>query len=146
LRQNLELALRREVENHTEKDMRRSLIALALACAAAGAGAQNIYKLAMPGGAVVYTDNPGAFASAKRRLDLVAPLSPAPETGDILLARNDWRLAHWRRVSGVTPLEGERDGPRLLPGYWERQRALSQSLIAARARLAQAYVDAGSRP
>ena len=48
------------------------------------------------------------------------------------------RLARLRRISGVTPLPHEREGPHLKPAYWQRQRELAQALIHARTKVAQA--------
>ena len=136
--------------------MRKLLIALALAGAWENAGAQAIYKYATPEGNVVYTDNPAAGLNGARTLEIAA-LSPRPyaeergaPTGPeqavaanpavegLSAAQTEYRAAKRRRIDGVTPLAGEREGRYFRPEYWQRQHGLAQGLMLARTRLAQA--------
>ena len=143
--------------------MHKLLIAVALAGAAAGAGAQQIYKYTTPAGAIVYTDNPGASLNGAKKLDMPLALYaqparlydadrgapapsdqavvPNPATEAVSAAHTELRAARRRRIDGVMPLEGEREGRRFRPEYWQRQRALAQGLVLARANLARAYAQ-----
>lgn len=133
--------------------MRKLLIALALAGVWENAGAQAIYKYATPEGNVVYTDSPAAGLNGARKLEIAA-LSPSvygaergaptgaeqPSAATELAAaaQTEYHAAKRRRIEGVAPLAEERDGPYFRPQYWQRQRALTQGLMLARTRLAQA--------
>jgi hypothetical protein len=117
--------------------MRKFVLLLALAGVAADAMSQEIYKYVAANGSIVYTDNPAALAAGAQRLDM-APAAPAPVTDAASAAGGEVRLARLRRISGVTPLPHEREGPHLKPAYWQRQRELAQALIHARTKVAQA--------
>jgi len=138
--------------------MRKLLIALALAGAWENAGAQAIYKYATTEGKVVYTDNPAAGLNGARKLEIAAlspkvygeersaptggaeqAVAPDPLPEGVASAQTEYRAAKRRRIDGVVPLAGERDGHYFRPEYWQRQRALMQGLMLARTRLAQAH-------
>ena len=142
--------------------MHRLLIAAALAGAVTGAGAQQIYKYATPDGTIVYTDNPTGMSGAKK-LDMPLALyaqpprhyeaergasapsdqavAPDPAVEKISAAQTELRAARRRRIDGVMPLAGEREGRLFRPAYWQRQRALAQGMLIARADLARAYAQ-----
>jgi hypothetical protein len=67
---------------------------------------------------------------AKRR---AADLDRA--VADIVAAHAELRDAQARREQGIEVIEGERQGRRYRPEYWERQRANQQSVEIARAKL-----------
>lgn len=142
--------------------MRSLLIAFAIAGTALPATAQEVYKYTAPGGSTVYTDDPAAANKGAQKVDLpAAPPSAArtPSSGlsaadrklaeqsdkrmaaldrasaDIVAAHNSLLDAEARRTAGVELLEGERQGRRYRPEYWDRQRALEQDVASARARL-----------
>jgi hypothetical protein len=137
--------------------------AVTAAIAATAAAAQDIYRYPGPGGVPVYTDDPAAATRGARKIDLpasapVPPASPSPPrmsdadrellkqadaraaaldraVADIVAAYQALRTAEARRDEGVEPLEGERQGRRHRPEYWQRQHALEQDVVAAKARL-----------
>lgn len=142
--------------------MRSLLIAFAITSFATAAAAQEVYKYTAPGGSTVYTDDPAAANKGAQRVDL--PATPPSSAGaapaglsaadrklaeqadqrmaaldratvDIVAAHNSLRSAEARRAEGVEPVEGERQGRRYRPEYWERQRALEQDVASAKARL-----------
>ncbi len=142
--------------------MRSLLIAFAIAGTTLSAAAQEVYKYTTPGGSTVYTDDPAAANKGAQKVDL--PATPpstagAPSSGlsaadrklaeqadqrmaaldrasaDIVAAHDSLRAAEARRAAGVEPAEGERQGRRYRPEYWERQHALEQDVVSAKARL-----------
>lgn len=140
--------------------LRPLAIAVALAALAPVAGAQGVYKYTDPSGRVIYTDDPNAGGGAARPVELPAsPGGTAPTVGqsdsekqllqqadqrtaaldqavaDIIAAHNELRAAEARRREGIEPIEGERQGRRFRPEYWERQRAIQSDIEAARAKL-----------
>jgi hypothetical protein len=140
--------------------MRKLLIALALAGAWENAGAQAIYKYTTPEGNVVYTDSPAAGLNGARKLEIAAlspraydaergaptaPEQPSPAAESAAAAQSEYRAAKRRRIEGVTPLAEERNGPYFRAEYWQRQRALTQGLMLARTRLAQANAPAAAQ-
>ena len=145
--------------------MRSLLIAFAIAGTALAAAAQEVYKYSTPGGGTVYTDDPAAANKGAQKVDLPAtpPSSAgAPPAGlsqadrklaeqadqrmaaldrasaDIVAAHSSLRDAEARRSAGIEPVEGERQGRRYRPEYWDRQRALEQDVASANARLSDA--------
>jgi len=138
--------------------MRSLLIAFAIAGAASAATAQEVYKYTTPGGNTVYTDDPAAAGKGGQKVDLPpappsagsppAALSDADRklaaqadqrmaaldraSADIVAAHEALRTAEARRAEGI---EGDRQGRRYRPEYWERQRALEQAVASAKARL-----------
>jgi len=145
--------------------MRSLLIAFAIAGIATAAVAQEVYKYTTPGGSTVYTDDPAAANKGGQKVDLPAtpPSSAgAPSSGlsdtdrrlaeqadqrmaaldrasaDIVAAYEALRSAEARRAAGVEPEEGDRQGRRFRPEYWERQRALEQDVASAKAALNEA--------
>jgi hypothetical protein len=139
----------------------RPSVALLLALAATAAAAQAVYKYTDREGRVVYTDDPKAAGGRARRVEESISITPAPPpvdaaaekvTGqgdqraaaldraveDIAAATNDLRLAQERRDLGIEPREGERQGRRYRPEYWQRQQALQRDVDAARQRLESA--------
>ena len=84
---------------------------------------------ALPQGTVSRTDRQLLDDSAKR----AAALDKA--TGDIVVAWQALRNAQERRDKGVEPLEGERQGRRFRPEYWQRQGQLQADVAAAQAQL-----------
>jgi len=142
--------------------MRSLLIAFVIAGIAPAAAAQDVYKYTSPGGGTVYTDDPAAAAGGARKVDLpAAPPPPAgpPRSGlseaerrlavqadqraaaldrasdDIVAAHQSLRAAEARREQGIEPIEGDRQGRRYRPEYWERQQALQRDIDDARAKL-----------
>ena len=59
-------------------------------------------------------------------------------SADIVAAHGSLRDAEARRAAGVEPEEGDRQGRRFRPEYWERQRALEQDVASAKAALNEA--------
>jgi hypothetical protein len=142
--------------------MRSLLIAFAITGIATAAAAQEVYKYTTPGGGTVYTDNPAAVNKGAQKVDLppTAPSSPvAPSSGlsdadrtlaeqadrraaelnraaaDIVAAHESLRAAEANRAAGAEPIEGDRQGRRFQPEYWERQRSLEQDVVSSKARL-----------
>jgi uncharacterized protein involved in exopolysaccharide biosynthesis len=56
-------------------------------------------------------------------------------TADIVTSFNALRAAEARREQGIEPVEGDRQGRRFRPEYWQRQHALQRDVDEARARL-----------
>jgi len=159
-----ELPSRARVEYAMRMHLRPVLNVLALAALAAlasGAQAQRVYQYTGPGGQLIYTDDPNAGNGTARALDPPPPppgrTAPAPglsdtekelleqankraaaldrAIADIVSAHHELRAAEARRDAGIEPLEGERQGRRFRPGYWQRQQALERDVAAARAKL-----------
>jgi len=132
----------------------------ALAVLAPAAGAQGVYKYTDPAGRVVYTDDPTAAGGAARPVETPAPPATAGPASvlsasdsklldqasqraasldravaDIVAAYTELRAAEARRDQGIEPTEGERQGRRYRPEYWQRQQALKDSIDIARAKL-----------
>jgi len=143
--------------------MRKPMIAVLLAAAllasaSVAALAQGVYKYTDKNGRVIYTDDPNAGGGAARPVEgstssIVPPpgMSAATRTlleqanrraaaldralSDIVKAHAALVAAQARKEAGVEPLEGERQGRRFRPEYWERQRGLQSDVDTARARL-----------
>jgi len=145
--------------------MRSLLIAFAIACIATAAASQEVYKYTTPGGSTVYTDDPAATNKGGQKVDLppTPPSSPAAPpaamsevdrrlaeqagqraaalnraSADIVAAYEALRAAEASRAAGVEPAEGDRQGRRFRPEYWQRQHALEQDVVSAKARLDEA--------
>jgi uncharacterized protein involved in exopolysaccharide biosynthesis len=142
--------------------MRARLIAIVLAALAPAAAAQGVYRCVDAQGRVGYTDKPagpnctlqrievppssaggrppGLSESEKKLLEQAdrraAELDRA--TADMVSAFEALRAAEARRDQGVQPLEGERQGRRYRPEYWQRQQALKRDVDLARAKLEDA--------
>ena len=155
-----ELPSRTPVEDVMRKRLTCLLNMLAFVALAPGAQAQGVYKYTDPGGQVIYTDDPSAGNGTARALEVPRPpgrASPAPglsdaekrtleqakqraaaldrATADIVAAHSALRAAEARRDACVEPLEGERQGRRFRPEYWQRQQALERDIAAARTSL-----------
>lgn len=140
--------------------LRPLAIAVALVALAPGAGAQGVYKYTDPGGRVIYTDDPNAGGGTARPVEIpVSPGATAPAAGlsdsarklleqanqraaaldraveDIIAAHAELRAAEARREQRIEPIEGERQGRRFRPEYWDRQQALQRDIEVARAKL-----------
>lgn len=150
--------------------MQKHLLILAASVALAGSAvAQPVYKYRDAKGQSVYTDDPHAGSEA-RRVDpdraSVAPALPQNEVSkadrqflddaarrqagldraidDIVTASRALRDAQERRDKGVEPVEGERQGRRFRPEYWERQQQLAKDVAAAQAQLDDALARRNS--
>jgi hypothetical protein len=140
--------------------MRPALLALLLAVFVPLAAAQSVYKCTEPGGRVVYTDNPNSCTGSVTQVEApqqpgTAPSSAKLSDGERKLAReadqraaaldkayadivasfNALRAAEARRDAGIEAQEGERQGRRHRPEYWQRQQALKHDVDDAQARL-----------
>ena len=140
--------------------LRPLALAVALAALAPAVGAQGVYKYTDPAGRIVYTDDPAAGGSAARLVETPAPpAAPVPAAAlsaserklldqasqraasldravaDIVAAHAELRAAEERRERGIEPIEGERQGHRFRPEYWQRQQALKDGVDIARAKL-----------
>ena len=126
--------------------------------------AQGVYKYVDQDGRTVYTDDPAADRGTAQRIEPPAQPSKTPmpvmrlsETEkktleqvnrrsaaldravqDMVTAHNDLRAAEARRELGLEPIEGERQGRRYRPEYWQRQQALQSDIDYARAKLSDA--------
>ena len=134
--------------------------AITLLALASAAGAQGVYKYTDPSGRVIYTDDPSAGGGAARPVEIQVPAGGAtPAAGlsdsdrqlleqakrraagldravaDIVAAHAELRDAMARREQGVEPIEGERQGRRYRPEYWERQRANQRAVEVAQAKM-----------
>jgi len=145
--------------------MRSLLIAFAIAGIATATAAQEVYKYTAPGGGTVYTDNPAAANKGAQKVDLPptgpsSPVAPPPgmsaadrvladqadrraaalnrASADIVTAYEALRAAEANRAAGVEPVEGDRQGRRYRPEYWQRQQALERDVVSAKARLDEA--------
>jgi uncharacterized protein DUF4124 len=152
-----ELPARAPVERAMRTRLCCLLNLLALVALAPGAQAQGVYKYTTPDGQVIYTDDPNAGSGTARALELPPPPGskpPAPRlsdaekklleqanqraaaldraVADIVAAQDALRVAEARRDAGVEPLEGERQGRRHRPEYWQRQQALERDVVSAR--------------
>jgi hypothetical protein len=140
--------------------LRPLAIATALLVLAPAAGAQGVYKYTDPAGRVIYTDDPNAGGGTARLVEIPGtPGAATPAAGlsdsekqllqqsnrraaaldravnDIVAAHAELRTAEARREQGIEPIEGERQGRRYRPEYWERQQELRRDIDVARARL-----------
>jgi len=138
------------------------LILVASMALAGGAAAQSVYKYKDAQGVTVYTDNPrsgngkahavegdqlsiapaeSSTAGADRQFLKDAQTRSAAldrATDDIVAASRALREAEDKRDLGVEPLEGERQGRRFRPEYWQRQQQLQSAVSAAQAKLDEA--------
>lgn len=123
-----------------------------------------VYRSVMPDGRIVYADGPQVNAKRTQRLTIERhALNPQQEQASQralalsraqLLRDADARVARLQQLdnaaidayealreaqaqlaSGREPVEGERQGRRLLPTYWQRQQQLQASVRLAQARL-----------
>ena len=123
--------------------------------------AQGVYKYVDKDGHTVYTDNPAAGRGTAQRIESPAQTSDTPipvmklsesekkmleqanrraaaldrAVQDIVIAYNELRAAETRRGQGLEAMEGERQGRRYRPEYWQRQQALQGDIDNARAKL-----------
>ena len=142
--------------------MRRLLTFVLLASLATATGAQGIYKYTDKDGRVVYTDDPqagGGHAQPVEDQTSVVPAQPRNTRSasrefrqqadlrnagldraveDIAAATDKLRDAEARRMAGIEPVEGERQGRRYRPEYWERQAALQRDVDIALRQLDEA--------
>lgn len=129
---------------------------------AQAAFAQAVYKYTDGKGGTVYTDDPKSAPGKARRVDIpprpessgAAPQTHLSEsdqrllgdaqrrtaeldraTDDIIAASRALREAQDRRERGIEPHEGERQGRRFRPEYWQRRQAEEREVEVARARL-----------
>ncbi|HZQ74105.1 MAG TPA: DUF4124 domain-containing protein [Burkholderiales bacterium] len=128
---------------------------------ARAAFAQAVYKYTDDKGGTVYTDDPKSAPRKAERVDIPPrpEASPAPQarlseadqrllgeaqrraaeldraTDDIVAASRMLREAQDRFDRGVEPQEGERQGRRFRPEYWQRRQAEEREVEVARARL-----------
>lgn len=145
--------------------MRKPMIAVPLAAlllaTGSAASAQTVYKYTDKDGHVVYTDNPKAGGGAAQPVEdktmiVPAPSGTAPEArrlldqadkrdaeldravSEIASAHAALREARARQQAGIEPVEGERQGRRFRPEYWQRQEALQRAVDVARVKLEDA--------
>jgi hypothetical protein len=140
----------------------RLVIAALAAVVAAAAAAQGVYKYTDRNGQVVYTDDPNAGGGTAQPVEDKTSIVtvPAPANGEAarkLLEQADKRAAALdratsdiaaaqialnealaRQEAGVEPVEGERQGRRYRPEYWQRQQKLQNDVARSRARLEEA--------
>ncbi len=137
--------------------MRRLVTVVALTVLAPTAAAQ-VYRCVDSKGNVVYTDKPMGANCALQKIEVGPQPSTAPPAlsaaekqmleqqqkrladldravADVVASFNALRAAEARRDQGIEPLEGERQGRRYRPEYWERQQALKRDVDDARAKL-----------
>lgn len=140
--------------------------ALVLLLSAAGASAQVVYKSTLPDGKVIYGEKPDPRATrvdkiepppAKTGTTIITPeevaraerlakeraAADAGKQGGTDEARKQLQKAQAARDAGKEPLPGERIGTaggasRLTDDYHARQKALEESVAAARKRLDEA--------
>lgn len=140
------------------------LILLSVGAAGAGAAERIVYRSKMPDGRVLYGDAPASGAKQSTRL-LIERHAADPQQEEAaqralaltraqILRDADARAARLRqldneasdayervrqvqeqREAGKSEMEGERQGRRLLPSYWDRQRELEDRLRAVQQRL-----------
>jgi hypothetical protein len=143
------------------------LLAAALLATSVALPAQTVYKYTDKDGRVVYTDNPKAGGGTAQPVEdttmsVPPPVATTPEARrfldqagkrdaeldravtDITAAHAALREAEIRKQSGVEPLEGERQGRRFRPEYWQRQQALQRDIDVARAKLEDALARRNS--
>lgn len=142
--------------------MRALLLAALLAALAAPAAAQGVYKYTDKDGRVIYTDDPKAGGGTAQPVeDKTSTVTvPAPANSeasrklleqadkraanlnrasdDVVAAHNALRAAEERKQAGIEPAEGDRQGRRYRPEYWQRQRQLDNDVARARAQLNEA--------
>jgi hypothetical protein len=138
--------------------MRNFVIAMLLGALPLAAAAQGVYKYTDKDGRVVYTDDPNAGGGTARPVEDTTTTISSPTgandperklleqaqkrdaaldraVSDITAAYGSLREAEVRKEAGVEPVEGERQGRRYRPEYWQRQQALQRDVDVARARL-----------
>jgi hypothetical protein len=139
-----------------------ALLAALAAVVATAAAAQGVYKYTDKNGQVVYTDDPkaggGTAQPVEDKTSTVTVPAPANSkatqrlleqadkraaaldraTSDIAAAQIALNEAMARQEAGVEPIEGERQGRRFRPEYWERQQKLQNDVARSRARLDEA--------
>ena len=130
---------------------------MALAGFAAAAGAQALYRCTDAQGRVLFTDNPNAGKCTPQKVETppARPQAPGIREGerrlleqsnkraaeldramaDIVTAFTALRAAEARRDQGIEPIEGDRQGRRFRPEYWQRRQALQRDVDQARAQL-----------
>ena len=139
----------------------RTALLAALAVLAPMVTAQGVYKFVDRDGRTVYTDNPAADRGAAQRIETPSQSAETPTpvmrlseaekkmleqanrhaaaldhaVQDIVVAHAELRAAEARREQGIEPIEGERQGRRYRPEYWERQQVLQGDIDDARAKL-----------
>jgi hypothetical protein len=136
------------------------VLAIVITLVAPAVGAQGVYKYTDPSGRVIYTDDPTAGSGAARPVEIqAAPGGTIPAAGmsdadrqlleqakrraadldraiaDIVAAHAELRDAQARREQGIEPLDGERQGRRYRPEYWERQRVNQRAIDVAQAKI-----------
>jgi len=120
--------------------------------------AQGVYKYTDKDGHTVYTDNPKAGGGTAQPVEgstvsVTPPAMTSEDTrrlleqarqrdaaldravDDIAIAHAALRKAEARQQDGVEPIEGERQGRRFRPEYWQRQQSLQRDVDIARAQL-----------
>ncbi len=130
----------------------------------AAAGERAVFRSQMPDGRVVYADEPAAGAVRSARL-LVEPhpgdpaqalaaqralegtrarllqqgqarsLKLAELDRGIAVAQRELSVAQSAQTDGQTVVEGDRQGRRFAPSYWQRQQFLAQAVARARLQL-----------
>ncbi|MEW6294583.1 MAG: hypothetical protein AB1544_14960 [Pseudomonadota bacterium] len=130
----------------------------------AAAGERAVFRSQMPDGRVVYADEPAAGAVRSARL-LVEPhpgdpaqalaaqhaleatrarlqqqgqaraLKLAELDRGIAFAQRELWVAQSAQTDGQTVVEGDRQGRRFAPSYWQRQQFLAQAVARARLQL-----------
>lgn len=130
----------------------------------AAAGERAVFRSQMPDGRVVYADEPVAGAVRSARL-LVEPhpgdpaqalaaqhaleatrarlqqqgqaraLKLAELDRGIAVAQRELSVAQSAQTDGQTVVEGDRQGRRFAPSYWQRQQFLAQAVARARLQL-----------
>jgi hypothetical protein len=143
------------------KPMIAVLLAAVLLTASVSSQAQGVYKYTDKNGRVVYTDDPKAGGGHAQPVEdagmsIPSPSTSTPEarrlleqagrrdaeldraTGDIASAHAALREAEERKQAGIEPIEGERQGRRFRPEYWQRQQALQRDVDVSRAQLEDA--------
>src|SRR5262245_10477509 len=124
--------------------MCRFLFAIALTMFAQATGAQAMYRCTDAQGRVIFTDNPDTGNCTLQRVETpqqpAKPQAPGLRDGekklleqanrraaeldramaDIVTSFSALRAAEARREQGVEPVEGDRQGRRFRPEYWQR--------------------------
>ena len=129
-----------------------------VALAPAAAAQTLMYRCTDAGGRVTFSDKPVGQNCTLQRVEPSPPASPrgsgltASEKSlaeqadkraaaldramaDIVTAFNALRAAEARKEQGIEPREGERQGRRYRPEYWQRQQDAQRDIDQARARL-----------
>ena len=136
-------------------------LSAALAVFGPAANGQAVYKFTDRAGRTVYSDDPAAAPGTVKRIEAPPPpihspkpaakLSPGEKktleqsqqrsaelnrvNADIVAAESALREAEARRAQGAEPGEGDRQGRRYRPEFWERQQGLQKDIDDARAKL-----------